>query len=97
MEPHHAHDHLYYPAGKIDHNIDWMQQAKPLSWREFVTKPWIGRRGPRDKETIKIQGGPQKAICVDKYSFMDIAPCSPEDSLPLGGLGGYKYEFQHDK
>ena len=29
-------------------NIYWRNIAKPLSWKEFVTRPWMGKRGPKD-------------------------------------------------
>ena len=29
-------------------NVYWRNIAKPLSWKEFVTRPWMGQRGPKD-------------------------------------------------
>ena len=29
-------------------NVYWRNIAKPLSWKEFVTRPWMGKRGPKD-------------------------------------------------
>jgi hypothetical protein len=57
-EPHHAHDHIQFhekqqqqqQQQKQQHpsNIYWRNIASPLSWKEFVTRPWIGKRGPKD-------------------------------------------------
>jgi hypothetical protein len=48
VEPHHAHDHLqwYRPPREGER---WKTIARPLEWKEFVTKPWIGGRGSTDK------------------------------------------------
>jgi hypothetical protein len=55
-EPHHAHDHIqfhekFYNVQQQKHpsNIYWLNIASPLSWKEFVTRPWIGKRGPKDR------------------------------------------------
>ena len=61
-EPHHAHDHIQFhekyntvqqqqrnrKLQKHPSNIYWRNIAKPLSWKEFVTRPWMGKRGPKD-------------------------------------------------
>ena len=97
VEPHHAHDHIHFPSGKIDYSQGWKQQgAQPLHWKEFVTKPWIGRRGPHDKNISQTAEGIENAVCIGGYSFVDSAPCSVEDTNMIIGLGDYKYEFQHD-
>lgn len=98
VEPHHAHDHVHWPTSGINYGKGWTQQgAQPLQWKEFVTKPWIGRRGKMDEKISETQEGIDNAKCLDDYSFVDAAPCSPEDSGPVvEGLGPYKYEFQHD-
>jgi hypothetical protein len=98
VEPHHAHDHLQWfqpfdPTKKVK------EMAKPLRWKEFVTKPWIGRRGKHDEKIRKaVIGGIVNATttCMDRYSYVDAAPCSKLDSLYVHGLGEYKYELQHD-
>ena len=95
VEPHHAHDHLawfapYEPGKKVKH------MAKPLPWKEFVTKPWIGHRGKHDKAIRKNHNGIQNATCMDHYKYVDAAPCSALDSPFVRGLGEYKYEFQQD-
>lgn len=33
---------------------------------------------------------------MDRYSYVDAAPCSALDSPDVKGLGEYKYEYQHD-
>eukprot|EP00569_Conticribra_weissflogii_P005876 CAMPEP_0171341856 /NCGR_PEP_ID=MMETSP0878-20121228/12267_1 /TAXON_ID=67004 /ORGANISM="Thalassiosira weissflogii, Strain CCMP1336" /LENGTH=312 /DNA_ID=CAMNT_0011844311 /DNA_START=177 /DNA_END=1115 /DNA_ORIENTATION=- len=66
-----------------------------LDWRSFVTKPWIGYRGPHDALTMK-NNTRSSAACLDRYSFVEIMPCSPEDSKQIHGYGGYKYELNHD-
>lgn len=103
VEPHHSHDHVNWPNNKINYTIGWRQQgALPLNWKEFVTKPWIGNRGPTDENITKtalVGGYPSMhdAKCQQNYSWVDIAPCSEEDSLPnVIGLGQYMYEYQHD-
>lgn len=63
-EPHHAHDHIQfhdeYNIQQQQHQqnqkklrqrkeyVYWRNIAKPLSWKEFVTRPWMGKRGPKD-------------------------------------------------
>ena len=99
IEPHHAHDHLawykpYDPAKKV------REMAKPLPWKEFVTKPWIGRRGKHDEQIRKKNqnnnGGIQNATCMDHYTYVDVAPCLALDSIYVKGLADYKYELRHD-
>lgn len=97
MEPHHAHDHLYWPPGKFDYNGGWRKQGvKPLHWKDFVTRPWIGKRGNMDRNISRTQDGIDNAECMDGYAFVDAAPCSKEDTKYLNGLGDCKYEFKHD-
>ena len=105
VEPHHSHDHVNWPNNKINYTIGWRQQgALPLNWKEFVTKPWIGNRGPTDEnmtQTASLVGDHpsmhEHAKCQQNYGWVDIAPCSEEDSLPIViGLGQYMYEYQHD-
>ncbi|KAL7467565.1 hypothetical protein ACHAXS_007811 [Conticribra weissflogii] len=66
-----------------------------LDWRSFVTKPWIGHRGPHDALSMK-NNSLTDAVCLDRFSFFEIMPCSPEDSKQINGYGGYKYELNHD-
>eukprot|EP00571_Detonula_confervacea_P007757 CAMPEP_0172325308 /NCGR_PEP_ID=MMETSP1058-20130122/53658_1 /TAXON_ID=83371 /ORGANISM="Detonula confervacea, Strain CCMP 353" /LENGTH=399 /DNA_ID=CAMNT_0013041821 /DNA_START=81 /DNA_END=1280 /DNA_ORIENTATION=+ len=98
VEPHHSHDHVDWPDNhEIDYNVGWLQQgARPLDWKEFVTKPWIGRRGEMDGNISRTQEGMENAKCMDDYSYWDAAPCSQFDSPVVIGLGPYKYEYQHD-
>ena len=106
--PHHAHDHM------------------SLEWRDFVTKPWVGKRGKDDAELVKnatkaaltkvgiynatksveraetsTAGGEidiriQPNLCIDRYTFSEIVPCSEADSPTKLGYGNYKYELKHD-
>jgi hypothetical protein len=80
--PHHAHDHI---------NLPWLQ---------FVTKPWVGNsytRGNVDKN-ITRNGQKGSVVCLENYSYKEIIPCSPDDSLHVkrDGYGDYKYELMHD-
>ena len=77
--------------------------ASPLDWKEFVTKPWIGRRGVKDynishssSSQSSIEESIKNAQCMDGYTYVDAAPCSAEDSPKLLGLGEYKYEYKND-
>jgi len=74
--------------------------ASPLEWKDFVTKPWIGRRGQADyyisHSSSSTEDSIKNAQCMDSYTYVDAAPCSVEDSPKLLGLGEYKYEFKHD-
>lgn len=97
VEPHHAHGHVDMPL-KYNPSVRWRDVGRPLGWKEFVTKPWIGKimRGPTDENITQIPGGIESAVCLDRFSFVEIAPCSPGDSSKLDGLANYKYELQHD-
>jgi hypothetical protein len=105
IEPLHAHDHLrwYQPGvnGSIDIyvgiNDDGEWNAGPLAWKEFVTKPWIGQRRPKDSVISRTNRGMNRAKCVDSYSFYDAVPCSVDDSSTVDGLGEYKYEYKRDR
>ncbi len=96
VEPHHAHDHLRWYRDRKNLKKSWKTIALPMGWKEFVTQPWIGSRGSMDEIIAKTQEGKDSAVCLDYYTFYDVAPCSEEDSQFLKGLGGYKYEYQHD-
>ena len=105
IEPLHAHDHLrwYQPRvnGSIDIyvgiNDDGEWNAGPLAWKEFVTKPWIGQRRPKDSVISRTNRGMNRAKCMDSYSFYDAVPCSVDDSSTVDGLGEYKYEYKRDR
>ena len=91
VEPHHAHDHLNYPSGKVNYTLGWRKQATPLPWKAFVTKPWFGRRGLVDEKICRTKERLDGVTCIDDYSFADIAPCSIVDTHNLTGLGTCKY------
>ena len=99
IEPHHSSYHLNWPNNLITPNssVYWKKLAEPLSWKSFVTKPWVGgERGPFDRNISKSQEEIENAICMDRYRFEDIIPCSEEDMKIQLGLGGTKYESIHD-
>jgi len=99
VEPHHAHNHLIMPKKKYDPNQGWYEQGgRPLGWKDFVTKPWIGKtmRGPADINITEIPGGKERALCINDYSFVEQSPCSQDDTSWLRGLGDNFYELQHD-
>jgi hypothetical protein len=73
----------------------WWEVADRMQWKEFVTAPWVGRRGKKDNEVVQVKGG-EDAVCMDYYRYVDAAPCSVEDAPMLRGLGEYKYEYKHD-
>jgi hypothetical protein len=104
-EPHHAHDHLHFRNNtrvelvRQDPTEDdkwWWELADIMPWEEFVTKPWVGRRGPKDAKLARTKAGIESAACMNRYRFVDATPCSPEDSSTLKGLGEYKYEYMND-
>jgi len=76
--------------------------ASPLDWKAFITKPWMGNRGPIDynishpHSSLSTEESIKNAQCMDSYTYIDAAPCSAEDSPKLLGLGEYKYEFNND-
>ena len=92
VEPHHAHDHLHWHL-PYNSSTYWHRLASPMKWKGFVTRPWIGHRGKADK---LLSNKTEEARCLDEYSWVDAAPCSPEDARKVKGLGEYKYEYQHD-
>lgn len=101
FEPHHAHDHVNYPANFDKATADpdkwWWELGDRMTWKEFVTKPWMGKRGTMDATILQSsEQGVQNAVCVDGYKWVDVAPCSKEDSTFMKGLGEYKYEFKFD-
>jgi len=95
VEPHHAHDHVDWNSTTIDYNVGWHEQGAPMAWKDFVTKPWAGRRGPADQR-IAESNLRTNATCMDNYRFVDFVPCSAEDSRGVVGLGDYKYELMRD-
>ncbi len=104
-EPHHALDHLHFHNNRqielvrkeeSENDEWWWQIADKMPWKEFVTKPWVGRRGPIDKKLAEKQSKIGSLECLDNYHFVDATPCSKEDSPMLRGLGEYKYEYKND-
>ena len=105
-KPLHALDHLQWHPPGVDGNKDvnagtndyeeW--SARPLEWKEFVTKPWIGRRGKKDREISRTNRGMNSAKCMDSYSFYDAVPCSVDDAPIISEeMGEYKYEYKRDR
>lgn len=71
-----------------------------LPWLQFVTKPWVSNsytRGGVDKNITK-RGEKNSVNCLERYSYKEIIPCSPEDELHVknNGYGDFKYELRHD-
>ena len=81
----------------------WAMKERPhhahdhigLPWLEFVTKPWIGKRGKADMNTT-ISGMKKHVTCFSQFSFAEVMPCSREDSPKIVGHADYKYELFHD-
>jgi hypothetical protein len=69
-----------------------------MEWKDFVTKPWVGPRGPADK--IKMQKSKEEGnpilTCLAGYKFDEVVPCSMEDSISNDGYSNYMYELMHD-
>jgi hypothetical protein len=71
-----------------------------MEWKDFVTKPWVGPRGPADK--VKMQKAKQEGVileranCLAGYNFDEVIPCSIEDSVTNDGYSNYMYELMHD-
>lgn len=84
------HEQPHHAHGHID-----------LNWKEFVTKPWVGPRGPEDEAKIaraKAEGFHiEKWGCLEGYKFDEVVPCSSGDSVDLEGYGKYMYELKHDE
>lgn len=65
-----------------------------LEWLNFVTKPWIGERGPHDRN---ITGDMKNNVtCFSQFKYVDVMPCSQEDSPKKPGYADYKYELLND-
>ena len=65
-----------------------------LEWLNFVTKPWIGKRGPHDRN---ITSDMKKNVsCFGQFKYVDVMPCSREDSPKKPGYADYKYELLND-
>ena len=70
-----------------------------LDWKEFVTKPWTGPRGPADHDKMESAIHVEDLDCIAGYKFDEVIPCSEEDftiSDPPG-YGPYMYELKHDE
>jgi hypothetical protein len=98
--PHHAHNHIIMPRS-IEPNLErrsWRAGGRPMGWKEFVTKPWIGNtmRGPSDINIANTPGEKESVVCHEQYSFVEVSPCFLDDSEEIIGLGKNFYELQHD-
>eukprot|EP00804_Cyclotella_cryptica_P016976 CCRYP_001902-RC/>CCRYP_001902-RC protein AED:0.33 eAED:0.33 QI:0/1/0/1/1/1/2/0/345 len=79
----------------------WAMKERPhhahdhigLPWLEFVTKPWIGHRGPRDRNITLVPGMKENVTCFSQFSFVEVMPCSRDDSPKRAGYADYKYEL----
>eukprot|EP00571_Detonula_confervacea_P000033 CAMPEP_0172323734 /NCGR_PEP_ID=MMETSP1058-20130122/49452_1 /TAXON_ID=83371 /ORGANISM="Detonula confervacea, Strain CCMP 353" /LENGTH=413 /DNA_ID=CAMNT_0013039813 /DNA_START=194 /DNA_END=1435 /DNA_ORIENTATION=- len=71
-----------------------------MGWKDFVTKPWVGSRGPADHtkmEKAKAEGFRiEKWGCLAGYNFDEVIPCSAEDSVKKDGYSSLMYELKHD-
>lgn len=71
-----------------------------MEWHEFVTKPWVGPRGPADRakmEKAKAEGYHiEKLDYLAGYEFDEITRSS-EDSTMVEGYSDYMYGLRHDK
>lgn len=93
--PHHAHDH----ADCTDLECPDCE-CRSMDWKDFVSKPWIGPRGPADKDLMvraKAEGRKLEVEgCLAGYRFDEVIPCLPEDSVDKEGYSSYMYELMHD-
>ena len=71
-----------------------------MGWKDFVSKPWVGPRGPADKAKMQKAKEEGKVIeyasCLAGYKFDEVVPCSVEDSVANEGYSNYMYELMHD-
>lgn len=81
--PHHAHEHI------------------GMEWKDFVSKPWVGPRGPGDHAKMEKAKAEDfhidKMGCLAGYTFDEVIPCSPEDSILKEGYSNYMYELKNDE
>ena len=93
--PHHAHDH----ADCTDLECPECE-CRSMGWKDFVSKPWVGPRGPADKDLMvraKAEGRKLEVEdCLAGYKFDEVIPCLPEDSVDKEGYSTYMYELMHD-
>lgn len=83
MEPHHSPFHTNW-LEPFRPNSKLKKIMKPMSWHEFVTKPWAP-----DIDISKGQDGFEKnATCIDKYGPDEIVPCLQEvsDAITVKGV-----------
>ena len=74
VEPHHSPFHMNW-LEPISPNITIEKIMKPMSWHEFVTKPWLP-----DTDIGRPEGLEKNATCIDKYGPNEIVPCLQEVS-----------------
>ena len=94
VEPHHSPYHLKW-IKPYEPDVWVKKLTKPLGWKEFLIKPWVGKRGKAD-QFIRENNGIANVTCLDLYRYDEIKPCSEEDSQIINGLANTKYENQHD-
>lgn len=72
-----------------------------MEWKDFVTKPWVGPRGPKDHAKIEDAKKDDRHIdkwgCLAGYKFDEVIPCSAEDSVKDDGYSNYMYELKNDE
>ena len=94
VEPHHSPYHLKW-IKPYEPDVKVKKLTKPLGWKQFVTKPWVGKRGKAD-QFIRENKSIANVTCLDRYRYDEIKPCSEEDSQIINGLANTKYENLHD-
>ena len=72
-----------------------------LTWREFVTKPWVGPRRLHDELSLRNAGGLEEVIeevgtgCIANFTWNEVVPCSVEDvnhdSAYIDGYARFMY------
>mmetsp|Transcript_12014 Transcript_12014/g.25387 ORF Transcript_12014/g.25387 Transcript_12014/m.25387 type:complete len:234 (+) Transcript_12014:114-815(+) len=71
-----------------------------MEWKDFVTKPWVGPRGPADQQKLHKAKEEGRQIeysgCLAGYKFDEVIPCSEADSIANEGYSTYMYELMHD-
>ena len=71
-----------------------------MEWKDFVSNPWVGPRGPGDQ--IRMKKATEQGFHIDKwgclagYKFDEVIPCSAEDSITKDGYSNYMYELRND-
>lgn len=89
--PYHSPNHIK----ALYNNSDDEDPVSPLTWKEFVSRPWGMNRTMRDAQVLQDlrSNSGEKYPCQDSFKYEEVVPCQPDE--PLQYYNGLTHKMEN--